>query len=40
LFWNVSPGTMTIIYYLFGLAVLLAFFIAPPRWPRKELGQR
>jgi hypothetical protein len=34
LFWDVPPNTLTIVYYLFGLAVLLTFFFAPPRWPR------
>jgi hypothetical protein len=36
LFWQVTPGMMrvlTIAYYLFGLAILLVFIFAPPRWP-------
>jgi len=36
LFWQVSPDTMTIVYYLFGLAILLVFIFAPPRWPWKR----
>jgi len=40
LFWDVSPGTLAIVYYLFGLAVLLIFLFAPPRWPWKKDGQK
>jgi hypothetical protein len=40
LFWHVSSGMLTIVYYLFGLAVLLVFFLAPPRWPWKTQRQR
>jgi hypothetical protein len=40
LFWDVSSGTLTIVYYLFGLAVLVVFFFAPPRWPWKKECQR
>jgi hypothetical protein len=40
LFWEASPKTFMIIYCLFGLAVLLVFFLAPPRWPRKNLSQK
>ncbi len=38
LFWNVPQSTLAIFYYLFGLAVLLAFIFAPPRWPWKRTG--
>ncbi len=40
LFWDVSPRVLTIVYYLFGLAVLLVFIFAPPRWPRKRDGYK
>jgi len=40
LFYDVSPGTLRIVYSLFGLAVLLAFFLAPPRWPGRRSSQR
>jgi len=39
LFWQVSPDMMrmlTITYYVFGLAILLVFIFAPPRWPWKR----
>jgi hypothetical protein len=35
LFVDVPPWAMTVCYVLFGLAVLLVFFFAPPRWPRR-----
>jgi hypothetical protein len=40
LFWDISPGIMTLIYCLFGLAVLLVLFLAPPRWPGKESSRK
>ncbi len=40
LFWDVSRGTMTIIYCLFGLGVVLVFILAPPRWPRRKSSQK
>ncbi|MGA2796432.1 MAG: DUF2784 domain-containing protein [Thermoguttaceae bacterium] len=39
LFWQVSPDMMRVLrlaYYLFGLAILLVFIFAPPRWPWKQ----
>jgi hypothetical protein len=36
LFWQVSPEILRIVYYLSGLAVLLIFIFAPPRWPWKR----
>jgi hypothetical protein len=39
LFWRVSPDMMRVLataYYLFGLAVLLVFIFASPRWPWKR----
>ena len=39
LFWNIwdeSPRAMTIVYCLLGLAILAAFFYAPPRWPGRK----
>jgi hypothetical protein len=38
LFIDIPPWTMTVCYAVFGLAVLLAFLLAPPRWPRR--GQK
>jgi hypothetical protein len=37
LFWNVPQSKLLIFYYLFGLAVLLAFIFAPPRWPWRRV---
>lgn len=39
LFFDVPPSVMLVGYCLFGLAVLAAFFLAPPRWPA-WLGRR
>ena len=36
LFWNVPQSTLNVVYYVFGLAVLLTFVFAPPRWPWKR----
>ena len=33
LFIDLPPWVMTVCYVVFGLAVLLAFLLAPPRWP-------
>jgi hypothetical protein len=33
LFFDVPPWMLTVCYVAFGLAVLLAFLLAPPRWP-------
>jgi hypothetical protein len=38
LFWQVSADTMSVVYLLFGLSVLLVFIFAPPRWPWKRIG--
>jgi hypothetical protein len=35
LFIDVPPWVMTVCYVVFGLTVLLAFLLAPPRWPRR-----
>ncbi len=36
----IAVDTMTIVYYLFGLAILLVFIFAPPRWPWKRDGYK
>ncbi len=36
LFVGASPAALSVCYALFGLAVLLAFVLAPPRWPWKK----
>jgi hypothetical protein len=36
LFVDVPIPTMQVYYAIFGLAVLLAFVLAPPRWPWKS----
>jgi hypothetical protein len=33
LFIDLPPWVLTVCYVVFGLAVLLAFLLAPPRWP-------
>jgi hypothetical protein len=33
LFMDVPQSSLTIYYYLFGLAVVAALIVAPPRWP-------
>ena len=38
LFVDVSSSVLALCYCLFGLAVLLTLFIAPPRWPGKKTG--
>ena len=35
LFFQLPPWVFTLGYVLFGLAVLLAFLLAPPKWPRR-----
>jgi Protein of Unknown function (DUF2784) len=35
IFFRVDPRVLTVIYTLFGLAVLVAFFLAPPRRSRR-----
>ena len=36
LFVDVPPWMIAVSYCAFGLAVLLAFFLVPPRWPGKR----
>jgi hypothetical protein len=36
LFVDVSPSVLGVCYVVFGLLVLLAFVLAPPRWPRRS----
>lgn len=36
LFVEVSPGVIAASYCVFGLVVLLTFFLVPPRWPRRR----
>jgi hypothetical protein len=38
LFVDVSPSVFVACYCLFGAAVLLAFVLAPPRWPGRKKG--
>jgi Protein of Unknown function (DUF2784) len=35
IFFRADPWVFTVIYSLFGLAVLVAFFLAPPRFSRR-----
>jgi hypothetical protein len=34
IFYQAAPWVFTLLYFLFGAAVLAAFFVAPPRWRR------
>jgi Protein of Unknown function (DUF2784) len=36
IFYQAEPWVFTMLYVLFGLAVLAAFILAPPRWSRSE----
>ena len=36
LFVDVSPSVLAACYCVFGLAVLLALVLAPPRWPKEK----
>jgi len=36
LFVDVSPSVLCLSYIIFGVAVLLIFIVAPPRWPRSK----
>jgi hypothetical protein len=35
LFFEAPPAVFTLVYTLFGAAVLATLFLAPPRWPRR-----
>lgn len=39
IFLDAPPWAFTIGYCLFGLAVLLVFVLAPPRWPGRKAAQ-
>jgi hypothetical protein len=39
LFYRFEPWVFTVIYATFGLAVLAAFILAPPRWRGHSLGR-
>ena len=36
IFYHAEPWVFTVLYIAFGLAVLAAFVLAPPRWPRRR----
>ncbi len=36
IFYDFRPWVLTVLHVAFGLAVLGAFVLAPPRWPRRE----
>ncbi len=36
LFYDIPQWVFTTIHTLFGLSVLLAFLLIPPRWPRRK----
>ena len=40
LFYDFPAWVFTLLYTLFGIAVLLTFWLAPPRWPRRDLTTR
>jgi hypothetical protein len=40
LFWHVPQSTLNVVYCVFGLAVLLTFVLAPPRWPWRRRGPK
>ena len=37
IFFRAEPWVFTLCYSLFGLAVLFAFVVAPPRWPCRKV---
>jgi hypothetical protein len=39
IFYDAKPWVFTVIYVLFGLAVLGTFIVAPPRWPARPRVQ-
>jgi hypothetical protein len=39
LFFEAPPAVFTLVYTLFGAAVLATFVLAPPRWPRRRTRQ-
>lgn len=38
IFYDAEPWVFTVLYVSFGLAVLAAFVLAPPRWPGRKRG--
>jgi hypothetical protein len=40
IFYRAEPWVFTMIYAAFGLGVLTAFVLAPPRWPRRAQAGR
>jgi hypothetical protein len=39
IFYRAEPWVFTVLYILFGLGVLAAFVLAPPRWPGRSRGE-
>lgn len=39
IFFHAEPWVFELGYCLFGLAVVIALVVAPPRWPRRELAK-
>jgi hypothetical protein len=39
IFYDFEPWVFTVLQIAFGLAVLAAFVLAPPRWPGRKRGQ-
>jgi len=39
IFYQAEPWVFTVIYVVFGLAVLATFVLAPPRWPSRTRSQ-
>jgi hypothetical protein len=40
IFFHAKPWVFTLIYILFGLAALVAFVLAPPRWQRRSISYK